>query len=168
MTKFMDKSFSTYAPSDDSYRDNWERTFGKKPVSGVSHRCPASAPSDAEAQATKWLDYNWPNDNWEVEVPALARYMTDFAERRSASAFPEQPKRCVLCGSRDDMVTRCGSCDEKVIASCELRAVEEARDGQRPSNGSRGVDFLSAEVARLSEELAAAEEKLAAHPGKKQ
>lgn len=25
----MDKSFSTYAPGDDSYRENWERTFGK-------------------------------------------------------------------------------------------------------------------------------------------
>ncbi len=30
MTKFMDKSFSTFAPGDDSYRDNWERTFVKK------------------------------------------------------------------------------------------------------------------------------------------
>ncbi len=30
MTRFMDPSFSTYAPGDDSYRDNWERTFGKK------------------------------------------------------------------------------------------------------------------------------------------
>ena len=30
MTKFLDPSFSTYAPADQSYRDNWDRIFGKK------------------------------------------------------------------------------------------------------------------------------------------
>lgn len=35
MTKFLDKSFSTYAPGDESYRDNWERIFGGK----VSETC---------------------------------------------------------------------------------------------------------------------------------
>lgn len=30
MTKFLDPSFSTYAPGDQTYRDNWEAVFGKK------------------------------------------------------------------------------------------------------------------------------------------
>ncbi len=30
MTRFLDKSFSTYAPGDDSYRENWDRIFKKK------------------------------------------------------------------------------------------------------------------------------------------
>lgn len=32
MTKFNEKSFSVLAAPTDEYRDNWERTFGKKEV----------------------------------------------------------------------------------------------------------------------------------------
>lgn len=40
---FMDKSFCTYAPGDDTYRDNWERTFKKgkpEPVVEPELSCP--------------------------------------------------------------------------------------------------------------------------------
>ena len=44
MTRFLDKSFSTFAPGDDSYRENWEATFGKKrtsdaPAAFAGERC---------------------------------------------------------------------------------------------------------------------------------
>ena len=29
MTKYLDPSFSTYAPADQQYRDNWDACFGR-------------------------------------------------------------------------------------------------------------------------------------------
>lgn len=64
MTKFMDKSFSTYAPGDDSYRDNWEATFGRRTsegppiitVGGFGDGPLVDVPCPGDAQPEKWTE----------------------------------------------------------------------------------------------------------------
>lgn len=38
MTQFVNKTFSVHQCGDQTYRDNWERTFGTKDVNGVTMR----------------------------------------------------------------------------------------------------------------------------------
>ncbi len=39
MTKYLHKEWTDYPPTSDEYRDNWEKTFGKKEEKFVCTRC---------------------------------------------------------------------------------------------------------------------------------
>ncbi len=103
MTRFMDKSFSTYAPGDSTYVERWEATFGKpcsaeaRPSCG-SHeeysdgcyacrggrRRPDAQPDRLRALLATWLDgdeegslwSDWPKRLEEHEREALAAAWT--------------------------------------------------------------------------------------------
>lgn len=53
---------------------------------------------------------------------------------------------CVLCGSRESLATRCGLCDEKMLAGERSRALDEARaEWEKPEqagfvSGLREID----------------------------
>ncbi len=75
MTRFLDPSFSTYAPGDQSYRDNWDRIFKKKeeppvlpeskkpePHPGPEHYTPPFSDDDGHGSSCDYTYTGWGDD----------------------------------------------------------------------------------------------------------